>query len=198
MNVDEIIEYLRTLPKGTVVRVLVMDKASGHLWSSIVENVVDGDVWCREDVGTLIEDKGKKPRPRTSTGCWLPCRAGLAPSATGSRRRAGTSCVTSTTMPSTPSVRRIVHNQDGRPARRPASPSACPLRLGEGGRRRTAVSFSLKTIPKTPKNNLQSISGRSGPEGHGYRRRRGRPKISSPPTSEDIFDLSSHLCVRMH
>lgn len=63
MNVDEIVEYLRTLPKGTVVRVLVMDKASGHLWSSIVENVVDGDVWCREDVGTLIEDKGKKPTP---------------------------------------------------------------------------------------------------------------------------------------
>lgn len=121
VSVDEIIEYLRTLPKGTVVRVLVMDKASGHLWSSIVENVVDGDVWCREDVGTLIEDKGKNPRPRTSTGCWLPCRAGLAPSATGLHRRVGTSCTTSTTMPSTPS--------DGAHSPQPRRPSGPPSGL---------------------------------------------------------------------
>lgn len=77
MSVDEIIEYLRTLPKGTVVRVLVMDKASGHLWSSIVENVVDGDVWCREDVGTLIEDKDKKTHAREHRQ-GAGCRAGRA------------------------------------------------------------------------------------------------------------------------
>lgn len=63
MSVNEIIEYSRTLPKDAIVRVLVMDKALGHLESSVVEDVVDGDVWCREDIGTLIEDNGKNPAP---------------------------------------------------------------------------------------------------------------------------------------
>lgn len=63
MSLDEIIEYLKTLPKDAIVRVLVMDKASGHLESSVVEDVVDGDVWCREDIGTLIEDKGGESTP---------------------------------------------------------------------------------------------------------------------------------------
>ena len=55
-----------------------------------------------------------------------------------------------------------------------------------------------KTIPKTPKNNLQSISGRNGPEGHGYGQKEGRPKMSSPSTPEDIFAFPSHYAFHMH
>ena len=60
--------------------------------------------------------------------------------------------------------------------------------VGDDGRRQ---------FPKTPKNDWQSISGRSGPEGHGCGQRRGRLKMSPPSTSEDIFILSSHHSVRM-
>lgn len=59
MGLDEIIKYLRTLPKNAIVKVSVMDKAP------MTDNsiVIDGGVWCREDIGTLIEDNGKNPTP---------------------------------------------------------------------------------------------------------------------------------------
>lgn len=63
MSVDEIIEYLKTLPKDAVVRVSVMDKASTACYSIAIDDVIDGGVWCREDIGTLIGDKGKDPTP---------------------------------------------------------------------------------------------------------------------------------------
>lgn len=47
MSLDENIEYLRTLPKNSIV----------------IDGVIDGGVWCREDIGTLIEDNGKDPTP---------------------------------------------------------------------------------------------------------------------------------------
>lgn len=61
MNVDGIIEYLKGLPEDATVRLLVMDKASGRTGSDIVENVIDGGVWCREDVGTIIGEAGVEP-----------------------------------------------------------------------------------------------------------------------------------------
>lgn len=63
MNVDEIVEYLRTLPKDAIVKVSVMDKASMARNSIVIDGVVDGGVWCREDIGALIEDNGKNPTP---------------------------------------------------------------------------------------------------------------------------------------
>lgn len=63
MNVDEIIEYLRALSKDAIVKVSVMDKASMAADSIVIDGVVDGGVWCREDIGTLIEDNGKNPTP---------------------------------------------------------------------------------------------------------------------------------------
>ena len=63
MNVDEIIEYLRALSKDAIVKVSVMDKASMARDSIVIDGVVDGGVWCREDIGTLIEDNGKNPTP---------------------------------------------------------------------------------------------------------------------------------------
>lgn len=63
MNVDEIIEYLRALSKDAIVKVSVMDKASMARNSIVIDGVVDGGVWCREDIGTLIEDNGKNPTP---------------------------------------------------------------------------------------------------------------------------------------
>lgn len=63
MGIDEIIEYLRTLPEDAIVKVSVMDKASMTRNSIVIDGVVDGGVWCREDIGTLIEDNGKNPTP---------------------------------------------------------------------------------------------------------------------------------------
>lgn len=60
---DEIIEYLRALSKDAIVKVSVMDKASMARNSIVIDGVVDGGVWCREDIGTLIEDNGKNPTP---------------------------------------------------------------------------------------------------------------------------------------
>lgn len=50
MNVDEIIEYLRALSKDAIVKVSVMDKASMARNSIVIDGVVDGGVWCREDI----------------------------------------------------------------------------------------------------------------------------------------------------
>lgn len=63
MGIDEIIEYLRTLPEDAIVKVSVMDKAFMARNSIVIDGVVDGGVWCREDIGTLIEDNGKNPTP---------------------------------------------------------------------------------------------------------------------------------------
>ena len=63
MSLDEIIEYLRTLPKNAIVKLSVMDKASMTDNSIVIDGVIDGGVWCREDIGTLIEDNGKDPTP---------------------------------------------------------------------------------------------------------------------------------------
>lgn len=63
MGIDEIIEYLRTLPEDAIVKVSVMDKASMARNSIVIDGVIDGGVWCREDIGTLIEDNGKDPTP---------------------------------------------------------------------------------------------------------------------------------------
>lgn len=63
MGIDEIIEYLRTLPEDAIVKVSVMDRASMARNSIVIDGVVDGGVWCREDIGTLIEDNGRNPTP---------------------------------------------------------------------------------------------------------------------------------------
>lgn len=63
MSIDKIIEYLRTLPEDAVVKVSVMDKRSVQRNSIVLNGVVEGGVWCREDIGTLIEEEGKEPTP---------------------------------------------------------------------------------------------------------------------------------------
>lgn len=44
MGIDEIIEYLRTLPEDAIVKVSVMDKASMARNSIVIDGVVDGGV----------------------------------------------------------------------------------------------------------------------------------------------------------
>ena len=63
MSIDKIIEYLRTLPEDAIVKVSIMDRRSEQRSSIILDGVVEGGVWCREDIGTLIEEGDKEPTP---------------------------------------------------------------------------------------------------------------------------------------
>ena len=65
-TVDKAMGFLKTLPKDARVSVNVgAEGAVGrHLrFPRATADVIAEDVWCREDIGTLIEDNGKNPTP---------------------------------------------------------------------------------------------------------------------------------------
>lgn len=63
-TVDKAMGFLKTLPKDARVSVNVgaEDAVGRHLrFPRATADVIAEDVWCREDIGAMIEDAGKEP-----------------------------------------------------------------------------------------------------------------------------------------
>lgn len=63
-TVDKAMEFLKTLPKDARVSVNIGAEGavSRHLrFPRATADVIAEDVWCRGDIGAMIEDAGKEP-----------------------------------------------------------------------------------------------------------------------------------------
>lgn len=63
-TVDKAMEFLKTLPKDARVSVNVGAEGvvSRHLrFPRATADVIAEDVWCREDIGAMLENAGKEP-----------------------------------------------------------------------------------------------------------------------------------------
>lgn len=62
-TVKDLIEYLQTLPEDAPASLIVGADGTTSYHTSISETVTDviaENIWCREDIATMLEDAGKK------------------------------------------------------------------------------------------------------------------------------------------